>query len=165
MNVTPLRRRHDGVIAPYQFRSRETRDPTVAATGGGPSGPPMCASLLFLPSSFHFSLRFEIHFVLCEQHAKDSDGVLCDVFIKILYEIFVAVDMQRFKIAHDVTKQSVASKKFRDSGTAHVLGQAIALHAMNQKLPLAAHQYASSGYSISRPETSSSYIENNVSAL
>ena len=39
---------------PYHFRSRGTRDPTVAATGGRPSGPPMYASLLFLPFSFHF---------------------------------------------------------------------------------------------------------------
>ena len=68
-----------------------------------------------------------------------------DVLVKVFDEIPVAVDVQRFEIAHYVVKQAILGEELRDSSAAKILGSQIALDAVYQEFPLSAHQYASSG--------------------
>ncbi len=88
-----------------------------------------------------------------------------DVLVEVFDEVSVSVDVQRFEIAHYVVKQAILGEELRDSSAAEILGSPVALDAVYQEFSFSAHQYASSGYSIDRPETSSSYMEYKVSAL
>ena len=67
-----------------------------------------------------------------------------DVLVKVFDEIPVAVDVQRFEIAHYVVKQAILGEELRDSSAAKILGSPIALDAVYQEFSFSAHQYASS---------------------